>query len=192
MALVLVLLGVVFIAVQLNMTGVLMEARLESSARGIAEVISTAMSHATHTGKTYHLVYDTENQRVYIFSPEENEENQENYRSLSVESARGDSGDLEQATTNMSVIMAERYLEGGVKFKDIQMGEEKWEDPGLIRLEVTPLGVSADHIVHLIDGDERELSLEFDSITGTVKFHNGYREYELEDADENVLPGGGR
>lgn len=172
---VLILIGLMISAIQVGWTTWIVQSRLESAAREIGSFLGLAIAQAIRTGETLEIVYDTETQRYYFQTPTPQEE-------LSAKNNEEPMGDLDFETNIglASEALRIRYLPEGVRFKDVQTGTTKWEDPGIIRLTLSPMGVTSDHILHLIDDDGREFSVEFNTITSQVTFHEGYKEYELE------------
>ncbi len=147
----------------------IMSSSLENSAAKISECLSLALTTAIREQKEVEIVYDLEENRVYFHIPS----NENNENTL-------DESDVDLPYQGLSMI----YLPSGIRFKDIQVGTVTWDEGGAVKLKVQPWGTTSDHMIHLINENDQEFTIEFLGLTSTVKFYEGYHEYELEPLEQ--------
>ena len=144
--------GMLLASVAIRFDSLTVSARLRASAREIASTIGLAHSRASSTGRAQTLVFDTDNQQYWIESPAPEGESTESPR------AKG--------------------LYRNISFKDIQIGEELYGERGTLSIEISPLGVTSACMIHLEAEGGGEMTLEVCPLTGSVRFFEGYKEYE--------------
>jgi type II secretion system protein H len=146
------IIGLILASVAIRFDSVTVSARLRSSAREIASTIGLAHSQASSTGRAQTFVFDTDNQQFWI-----------------------ESGAQEH---DKEWLPKQRSLYRDITFKDIQVGEEVYSERGTLSIEISPLGVTSACMVHLEAEGGGEMTLEICPLTGTVRFYDGYKEYE--------------
>jgi type II secretion system protein H len=151
LAVVVAIIGLILASVAIRFDSLTTSARLRSSAREIASTIGLAHSQATSTGRAQTVVFDTDNNQYWI---EDSSEGQ---------------GDWLPRT---------RSLYRDITFEDIQVGEEVYSERGTLSIEISPLGITSACMVHLEAEGGGQMTLEVCPLTGTVRFYDGYKEYE--------------
>jgi prepilin-type N-terminal cleavage/methylation domain-containing protein len=146
------IIGMLLASVAIRFDSLTVSARLRASAREIASTIGLAHSRASSTGRAQTLVFDTDNQQYWIDSSSE----------------EGDASESPRI----------RSLYRSIAFKDIQVGEELYGERGTLSIEISPLGVTSACMIHLEAEGGGEMTLEVCPLTGSVRFYDGYREYE--------------
>jgi type II secretion system protein H len=141
--------GMVLASVAIRFDSLTVSARLRASAREIASTIGLAHSRASATGRAQTIVFDTGNQQYWIES----------------------SAEEGQPSTA-------RSLYRSISFRDIQVGEELYGERGTLSIEISPLGITSACMIHLEAEGGGEMTLEVCPLTGSVRFYEGYREYE--------------
>ncbi len=144
--------GMLLASVAIRFDSLTVSARLRASAREIASTIGLAHSRASSTGRAQTLIFDTDNQQYWIESP---------------------TGEGEQSQSPRI-----RGLYRNISFKDIQVGDELYGEQGTLSIEISPLGVTSACMIHLEADGGGEMTLEVCPLTGSVRFYEGYREYE--------------
>ena len=145
------LLGLMLTFVTLRLDGLTASSRLRASAREVGAVVGCAFSEAVSSGSTRSLCFDIERGEIWV--------------GRDLETPREEGEDL-------------RRLYDDVKFRDVQVGERVYEEPGVLSMEISPLGIGSDALVHLRSETGAEMTVEIRPLTGTVRFHEGYLEYE--------------
>jgi type II secretion system protein H len=148
---VMVILGLMLTFVTVRMDGLTASSRLRASAREVGAVVGIAFSSAVASGDTRSLCFDLETREYWI--------------------GRDLDTPREEAETR-------RRLYEDVEIRDIQIGERIYEEAGVLSMEISPLGIGSDALVHLRSETGRELTVEVRPLTGDVRFHEGYFEYE--------------
>jgi prepilin-type N-terminal cleavage/methylation domain-containing protein len=150
MAVVLIL-GLMLTFVTLRLDSVTASSRLTASARETGAAVGVAFSSAVSSGKARSLNFDTETGEYWV--------------------GEGLNAPRESSDTL-------RRLYDGVEFRDVQVGDTVYEERGVLSLEISPLGIGSDALVHLKSETGSEMTVEIRPLTGTVRFHEGYVEYE--------------
>ena len=156
LAVVVAIIGLILASVAIRFDSVTLSARLRSSAREIASTIGLAHSQACSTGAAQKIVFDTDNQQYWIETSAE-----------------------EQAA---DWLPRKRTLYRDITFEDIQVGEETYSERGTLSIEISPLGVTSACMVHLAADGGGQMTLEVCPLTGMVRFHDEYKEYEPPEA----------
>ncbi len=151
--LVVLIIGLLFGIAALKFDALTDGSRLGASAREIGSTVGVAYSQAVLAKQTQTLVFDTENQAYWIASETDPE---------------GESG---------AGFLKKRGLYKGVTFKDVQVGAEVFEEKGLLRIDISPLGVSSSCMVHLVNESGSEMTVRVHPLTGTVSYYDEYVEY---------------
>jgi prepilin-type N-terminal cleavage/methylation domain-containing protein len=150
MAVVLIL-GLMLTFVTVRLDSVTAASRLSASARETGAAVGVAFSSAVASGKAKSLNFDLETGEVWV-------------------------GDGLDAPRESAQVL--RRLYEGVEITDVQVGSTVFEERGVLSLEISPLGIGTDALVHLKGETGAEMTVEVRPLTGTVKFHDGYVEYE--------------
>jgi len=141
--------GMLLASVAIRFDSLTVSARLRASAREIASTIGLAHSRASATGRAQTIVFDTDSQQYWIES----------------------SAQEERAS-------AARGLYRSISFRDIQIGDELYGERGTLSIEISPLGITSACMIHLEAEGGGEMTLEVCPLTGSVRFFEGYVEYE--------------
>jgi prepilin-type N-terminal cleavage/methylation domain-containing protein len=157
MTLVVLLLGIIFSVATVRFDSLTNNSRLRASAREIGSTVAVAYSEAMVRKTKQIMVFDTERGSFWIATDDDPE---------------GLAG---------AGFLSKRYLYRGVTFRDIQVGEELFEEAGELKIDISPLGISTSCFIHLINEQETEMTVQVHPLTGTVTYHEGYVEFE----DEN-------
>jgi len=150
MAVVLIL-GLLLTFVTLRLDSLTASSRLSASARETGSLVGVAFSSAVSSGKAKSLNFDMETGETWV--------------------GEGLNAPRETAATL-------RRLYEGVEFRDVQVGATVVSERGVLSLEISPLGIGTDALIHLRSETGAEMTVEVRPLTGTVKFHDGYVEYE--------------
>lgn len=130
--------------------------RLEASGQGLGDHFAVAISRSYTTGRYHTLVFDLTSGAYWIQPGRQ---------------------DDESATP-----LLERRLSRGVRFTDIQLGSAEYRAPGVLSVEVSPLGVTNDILVNLEDEEERTMAVFLNALVQGIEFHDAYTTYaELQD-----------
>jgi prepilin-type N-terminal cleavage/methylation domain-containing protein len=148
----LAILGLVFSVVTFNFRGMFETSRLKASARALGDNFAVAVSRAYTTGTFHTLVFDLDAGCCRVRQGREGDEDAED--------------------------VIDYRLAGGVSFKDIQVGYEKYEPPGTLSIEVSPLGVTSDFIVNLEDASGLGFAVSMNALVQSVKYHERNTDYE--------------
>jgi prepilin-type N-terminal cleavage/methylation domain-containing protein len=157
MALVLIIIGILFGVSAMRFDTLTDDSRLRASAREIGSTVAVGFSEALVKKQRHTLVFDTENMAYWVATEDEPEGS----------TAPG--------------VPGRRYLYRGVTFKDIQVGDDLFEEAGILKVDISPLGISSACLVHLKNEDETELTVRIHPLTGSVSYYDGYMEYEAAD-----------
>jgi len=132
--------------------------RLEAGARGIADHFAYAIRSAYTSGSYRTLVLDLGANRYSIKPGREAEE---------------------------SAPLLRRRLPTGVKFTDVQVGHDAYVAPGVLSIEVSPLGITNDVLVNLEDERRQARAVWLQSLVQGVRYFDEYTSYEeLQEAPE--------
>jgi hypothetical protein len=153
---VMVILGLILTFVTVRLDGLTSGSRLRASAREMGSLVGVAFSSAVATGKSRTVRIDLETGEYWI--------------GFDLETP------LEEAEVN-------QRLYGDVEVRDIQIGDRVFEDRGVLTLEISPLGLGSDALFHLRSESGEEMTVEVRPLTGTIRFHEGYKEYEEPDEE---------
>ena len=131
--------------------------RLQASARGIGDHFAFAISRAYTSGKYHTMVIDLAAGRYWIKIGRQDEE---------------------EATE-----LLKRSLDRGVVFTDAQVGYDLYTAPGVLSVEISPLGVTSDIIINLEDENKAECAISLNALVQSVEYLDRYTKYEeLQDA----------
>ncbi len=148
----LAILGLIFGVTTLKFDVLFARSRIEASARGVGDHFSYAVNRACTTGSYHTLVFDLENCSYWIQPGREDD--------------------------SSGTVLLKRRLEKGIAFEDIQVGYDRYEAPGTLAIEVSPLGVTNDVIVNLTDEESQAYAVSLDALTQRVTCEDGHRDYE--------------
>ncbi|MHC5036543.1 MAG: prepilin-type N-terminal cleavage/methylation domain-containing protein [Planctomycetota bacterium] len=148
---VVVILGLMLTFVTLRLDGLTATSRLRASAREVGALIGVAFSSAVSSGSTRSLCFDMETGEYWV--------------GRRLDAPREEAESLQT-------------LYEDVEIRDIQIGQQLYEERGVLSMEISPLGIGTDALIHLRSETGEEMTLEVRPLTGTVRFHEGYVEYE--------------
>ncbi len=125
--------------------------RLEAAARGLGDHFAYGISRAYTTGKYHTMEFDLGAGKYWIKPGREDED----AGRLLVES-----------------------LGSGVRFTDVQAGGETFTPPGVLSVEISPLGFTGDLLVNLEDAAGNSMAVELDSLVQGIRYHEGYETWD--------------
>ena len=163
LAVVILVIGIVFMVAAPRLTPFLMGTKLDTSARQLATFCRYANAHAVLT-KTYlalHIDMDTREYWVTTFSTDQ---------SAGFFSASQDVQEIEVTID----LLHRRRLPNAVRFEDVELSETGGSDSGTVVLDFTPVGPTQGMLVHLASERDSQLTVFFDQITGTSGVLEGY------------------
>ncbi len=144
---VMVIIGSILGIVTTNLDSLTPSSRISASAREISSSIQLAMSNAIITGTPTAIYYDLD----------------KNYHQVRTKNQKGE-------YENLSLT----YLLRGVTYQDIDVMEEKKHKDGWLQVEISPLGTMAGHVIHLINEEGIQITLEVNPLSGIVEIKKGY------------------
>lgn len=147
----LAVLGLVFAVSAARFDRMFTGTRLEGAARGLGDHFAYGISRAYTTGKYHTLEFDLESGGYWLKQGREDEEGGK---------------------------LLERSLGKGVRFTDIQAGGETYTPPGILSVEISPLGITGDLLVNLEDEAGNTMAVELDSLVQGIHFHEGYETWD--------------
>lgn len=156
---VLLIMGLTMSIVVLKLDGITAQSQLCAAARTLASTIENVRSQAVAQGKNFYVDYDLDNHAYRVVLPLEEqtveEWMEEDYKRLDW-----------------------HYLPTGVSFQDIAISSgEVWKN-GTRYVGFSPLGnTTIGHIIHLINDEEKQYSVEVNCVTGMVSFYDYYKEF---------------
>ena len=131
--------------------------RLEAAGRRLGDHFAFAVSRAYTTGEYHTLLFDLE------------------AGSCGLKPGRQDGEEPP---------LQEEVLGEGVLFTDIQVEEQTFTPPGILTVEISPLGVTNDLVINLHDEKERTLCLYLDALVQRVEYYEEHKLYaELQERD---------
>jgi prepilin-type N-terminal cleavage/methylation domain-containing protein len=145
------LMTILMCAAVVNYRYLFSSSKLSAAAQGLGDHFALAVSKSYTTGKTNTLIFDLTAGKYWIHE-----------------------GSNEDAEGKDLLV---RSLGAGVKFADVQVGEEMYQSPGTLSIEVSPLGVTSDFVVNLEDDSGRAYAVAMNSLTQSVKYYEEYTEY---------------
>jgi prepilin-type N-terminal cleavage/methylation domain-containing protein len=125
--------------------------RLEAGARGVADHFAYAIRSAYTAGSYKTLVLDLRGNGYSIKTGRESGE---------------------------SAPILRRRLPAGVKFTDVQVGHDTYTPPGILSIEVSPLGITNDVLVNLEDESKGARAVWMQSLVQGVRYFDEYTSYE--------------
>ena len=171
LAVVILIIGILFMAAAPRLAPFLTGTRLESSARQLATLCRYVNAQAV-LGKVYlalHIDIDTGDYWVTTFTMGE-----------TTSLLRGNEDVQEVEVT--SDLMHRRRLPYAVRFQDVQLSEMGSADRGIVDVDFTPVGAAQGILIHLASDDGSELTVFFDHLTGTSGVLEGYAEAVARDS----------
>jgi prepilin-type N-terminal cleavage/methylation domain-containing protein len=151
------LVALIFAAATARFDRIFVRTRLQASGHGLADHFAYAIQRAYTTGTYHTFVLDLAAGRYWIKLGREN--------------------DAEARE------LLKRSLGSGVKFVDVQVAYNEYTPPGVLQVEISPLGVTNDVVVNLEDGQHLELAVALNALVQSVEFHDRHVSYEeLQDA----------
>lgn len=163
MLMVVILLGLVSLIAFRPLDGLRPKTRLEAAARDLATTIRNAREQAILTSSHSGLRFDIDKGEYWIVLGDPEGRG----RSFFVESSDGLQEFGRQALTR-------QRLPEGVDFQDLQFTEGSLYSSGLVGIEITPLGVFSEFLVHLRNEKETALTVHLNGIIGITEFYEGY------------------
>jgi prepilin-type N-terminal cleavage/methylation domain-containing protein len=152
----LAIIGLVFGAATAKFHGMFAATRLQASAQGLGDHFAYAISRAYTSGAYHTLVIDLAAGRYWIKIGRESETGQE---------------------------ILKRSLARGVKVTDVQVGYDLYTPPGVLSVEISPLGVTNDAIINLEDDTEGACAVSINALIQSIEYLGAYTKYEeLQDA----------
>ena len=151
MVVALAVLGLVFAVSAARFNRMFSGTRLEAAARGLGDHFAYAVSRAYTTGKYHTIEFDLGAGRYWLKPGREDEE---------------------------GVKLLERGLGSGVRFTDIQSEGETYSPPGVLSVEVSPLGFTGDLLVNLEDEAGNAMAVELDSMVQGIHRREGYETWD--------------
>jgi len=145
------ILGLVMGLFTANYKAMFSSSRLSAAAHGLGDHFVFTVSRSYTTGKGNTLMFDLTGGRYWIHMGSEED------------------------TEARDVCI--RSLGKGIKFTDIQVGNEKYEPPGTLSIEVSPLGVTSDFVVNIEDDREKQFAVAMNSLVQSVRYYEEYTDY---------------
>lgn len=162
---VIVILSVVSIIVIPRLGGLIGGGNLFSSARRLAGTITYVHDQAATTGRRYRLYYDLDTDEYWIARLER--------RSSPGAASQTEEGEFVELKT----VMAKRKrLLPGISFLDVIIHPEGKLNQGYTYTEFSPKGFAEKCTIHLENEDAQICTLMIKSLTGRVRFYDGYVE----------------
>lgn len=153
----LALLGLVFGVATMKFHVLFSRSRLQAGAHGVGDHFAYAINRAYTTGRHQTLVFDLGHQAYWVRPGREDE-------------AGG-------------AVLLKRRLARGTSFADIQVGYDRYQPPGLLSIEVSPLGITNDIIVNLTDEKQNVQAVCLYALAQRVAYRDGHCDYgEVQDA----------
>ncbi|HHI69332.1 MAG TPA: prepilin-type N-terminal cleavage/methylation domain-containing protein [Planctomycetes bacterium] len=147
----LAVLGLVFAVSVARFDRMFTGTRLEAAARGLGDHFAYGISRAYTTGRYHTLEFDLGAGKYWIKPGREDEE---------------------------GVKILEESLGSGVRFTDIQAGGETYTPPGVLSVEISPLGFTGDLLVNLEDEAGNTMAVELDSLVQGIRYRRGYETWD--------------
>lgn len=144
--------------------------RLRAAAREVASSLKEARARAAATGKDVYFEIDLPKGRYWI---------------LVAQPRQGEPGEGPLLTRDLEYQPAfERSLPDQVEFVDVLVCDKDKVAEGRARVRLSPFGTSAHLIVNLRLKEGRVMAVKLNGFTGSVTFHDSYKEGEalLEDS----------
>lgn len=151
MLVVLGLMGGIIAVAAARFDRIFVRTHLEASARGLGDHFAYAIQRAYTTGSYHTFVLDLEAGRYWIKLGRESEDAQE---------------------------LLERSLGRGVRFTDVQVAYQTYLPPGVLQIEISPLGVTNDVVINLQDAREMELAVALNALVQSVEYFDEHKDYE--------------
>ncbi len=149
------LIGLIFGVATARFDRIFVRTRLQASGHGLADHFAYAIQRAYTTGAYHTFVLDLTAGRYWIKLGRENEDAQ---------------------------TLLRRSLGTGVRFVDVQVAYETYTPPGVLQIEISPLGVTNDVVINLQDAQGMELAVSLNALVQGVEFYDEHKEYgELQD-----------
>ncbi|HNR98918.1 MAG TPA: prepilin-type N-terminal cleavage/methylation domain-containing protein [Planctomycetota bacterium] len=145
------LMGAVFAAAAARFDRIFVRTHLEASAHGLGDHFAYAVQRAYTTGSYHTFVLDLEAGRYRIKLGRESEEARE---------------------------LLERSLGRGVRFTDVQVAFQTYLPPGVLQIEISPLGVTNDIVINLRDAREKELAVALNALVQSIEYFDERKDYE--------------
>ena len=127
---------------------------LGRSARTLSGTIKYLFNEAVLTGREHRLIFDLQ------------------HRSYRAQVLAAD-GSLHEATGSQQ----QGVLGQDIRFSDLTLPERGLFRTGTVTTRILPVGWIDETIVHLSDGQKRQMTLRVVPLTGTTDIHEGYREF---------------
>ncbi len=145
------LVGLIFTVATARFDRIFVRTHLQASGHGLADHFAYAIQRAYTTGSYHTFVLDTAAGRYWIKLGRESEDAQSLLR---------------------------RSLGTGVRFVDVQVGYETYTPPGVLQIEISPLGVTNDLVINLEDAQHMELAVALNALVQSVEFYEERKDYE--------------
>ncbi len=146
---------------------------IRSLARRVAGTMERSKQQAGITGRLVRLVYDFDNQQIYLLVPEKPDTRD---NEVPEEFDEEDAEFHMQATFNIG---EPGDREGSSVWLDsVQTYDGESYDSGQIEIDVRPIGSSTGHVVRLYSRNDEYLSIEMNPLTGTPHIYQGTKEVE--------------
>lgn len=171
---VIVLLAIVVTITVVSLDGFLPDQQIKSASRAVRQRLELARVKAAATGRNFAVVYDLDEQSMWLLVPE----GEESAEALERETETG----RRENRRELLKLKLEDF-NGDIQFIGVQQGEESEQTDGLITIEISPLGTGSGHIVTLKDKKTDQVySLELNPLTGLTTLYDYERRYkEVED-----------
>lgn len=194
---VVIILGIIVALAATRLDFLVPKYRLRAAAREVASVLKIAKTRAAATGKDVYLEMDLSAGRYWLlvpFSKSDPVRRSEEVTSIWDGAAtppkfdptgmiplspEGMSGVLPMVDAYVYEPIFERTLPEGVEFWDVILGPKEKIDQGLVRIKLSPLGVSGHVIVNLKNKEDRQAAVRFNGFTGYVSFYEERKEAEV-------------
>lgn len=145
------LVALIFTVATARFDRIFVRTHLQASGHGLADHFAYAIQRAYTTGTYHSFVLDLAAGRYWI--------------KLGRESADAQA-------------LLKRSLGTGVRFVDVQVGYNVYTPPGLLQIEISPLGVTNDVVINLEDAQRMELAVALNALVQGVEFYDERKDYE--------------
>jgi hypothetical protein len=152
-----VILGLMLTFVTVRLDGLTAASRIRASAREVGAAVGVGFSSAVASGAPRALCFDIETGEYWVGTGAESPREEAELR---------------------------RRLYEDVAFEDVQVGSQVFEERGVLSLEISPLGIGTDSMIHLRSETGTRMTIEIRPLTGTVRYHEGYVEYEEPETED--------
>ncbi len=163
LAVVILVLGIVFMVAAPRLTPLLTETKLEASARQLATFCRYANAQAVLTKINLALNIDVDGGEYWLTTFVEEETTGFFQQSKNLEEI--------EITADL---LRRRRLPETVIFQDVDLSETGYADRGTVVVDFTPVGATQEALIHLRSKNGSQLTVFFDPVTGTSGVLEGY------------------